>query len=155
MKWFPKKLWLRIICYILISLFVVVGFVSWYFGIHSEKDVIAYIGMHLECNSVWKDLALRRIYAGQTLENVYKVKKPISIKHWKSYTFLYYNEPGAFTGITIVARDKKLIFAGARSCAWKHDFFSTISKEKLMGIYNSHWNYIKESRKHKKGEKHD
>jgi hypothetical protein len=150
MKWFHGKRWGRTtICVVVVLLAVIISAAS-YLDIRSRKDVIAYIGMSQECHPVWKDLALKRIRAGQTVEDVNKTRKPQRSESWDRYTLLMYNDIGDFTGLVIVARDHKLIFAGASSCGWEHEFFSTISRQELQEIYRSYWDYIKEKKRRKK-----
>src|SRR5207249_4877318 len=60
--------------------------VCWYFGIHSPSDVAAYYGMSRECHPVWKELALRRVHAGQSVADVIAATAPLRVQRHGPYT---------------------------------------------------------------------
>jgi len=143
MKSLLKARWMRNTARLLLVAILTVSVAAWFFDVRSQRDVIAYIGMSRECHHVWRDLALRRIRAGQTVDDVKRLNTPPRIVSWDQYTLLAYNDTGDFTGLAILARDNKLIFAGSSSCTWEHQFFSTISEQELQDIYRGYWEFLR------------
>jgi len=101
--------------------------VSWYFGINTHRDLEAYVGMSLECHPVWWDLALHRIYKGQSVDAVIKQSKPAFVVRHGRFVELRYQEPFSYTGVQIVAMDGALTRAWAGSCTWDFKFFDSMS----------------------------
>src|SRR6185295_5726500 len=99
-----------------------------YFRVAYPKDVVAYIGMAQECHPIWKKLALRQINAGDSAADFLADNSPTSRVEFGRYC-VYRFAPGeekgylSFTGLSVIARDGKLIHAGAGSCCWDFTFF--------------------------------
>jgi hypothetical protein len=99
----------------------------WYFGIHSGRDMKAYAGMARECHPVWQDLALRRVYHGQHVDEVIKRTNPVYVIRHGRFVELGYQEPLSFTGVQIVAIDGKVVRACTASCPWDYTFFDSMT----------------------------
>ncbi len=99
----------------------------WYFGIHSARDVKAYIGMAMECHPVWRDLALRRVCEGQPVDEVIERTRPLLVLRHGRFVQLDYHEPLSFTVVQIVAMDGAVVQAVAGSCTWNHTFFDSMT----------------------------
>ncbi|WP_437227046.1 hypothetical protein SH661x_000146 [Planctomicrobium sp. SH661] len=98
-----------------------------FFRIYGPQDLRTYVAMASEGHPVWRELALRRIRAGHPVDDLLKRYPPSSRSEFGPYgVYDYYqdSEPGLyFTGVTVVARDGKLIQATAWSCTWNSVFF--------------------------------
>jgi hypothetical protein len=95
-----------------------------FFGIKSKQDVAGYLNMIAEdFHPIWKDLALRRIKKGDSIESVLKKYSPVLRLDFPPYINVQFEKP--FKGIGITAKNGKLISAGAGSCCWEHTFFDT------------------------------
>jgi len=80
--------------------------------------------MSTECDSIWLDLAIRRVGEGDPVEDLTNIKAPERVENIGPYQQLSYHPDGlCFTGITIMAKDGKLLLAHAWSCTWQHAFF--------------------------------
>lgn len=124
-----------------LALLVMLGLVCWtcsYFRISSLKDLVAYTQMRKECHPVWKDLAFRRLHAGQDLEEAMRIAKPMRVEKQGEFVVLLYQEPMHFTGIAVVAKDDRLVSAMAASCTWQHTFFDTMTEEERLDYYYHH-----------------
>ena len=115
--------WLRVVAVLAaLSLTGLLG-CAWYFRVWSWRDYEILGYMDHECHPVWKELFWRRVYAGQSVEEVIAETKPLTVERFENFVVLHYT-PGGFTGIGIVARDGKLVWAEAYSCAWTKPFFN-------------------------------
>jgi hypothetical protein len=101
-----------------------------FFRISHRQDVVAYCGMARECHPVWRQFALRCAVAGDSTANLFSRFPPSSRDEFGRYG-IYQYYPGSaddgiwFTGLTVTARDGRLIRAEAWSCTWHFTFFDT------------------------------
>jgi hypothetical protein len=72
---------------------------------------------------VWKDLALRRFDRGDTVEALLARHAPLRYEEAPPYTRLVYVEGGQYPGLTVIAKDGRLIAAAAGAATWQHVFF--------------------------------
>jgi hypothetical protein len=118
-----------------ISFFVVVAGVAlitfpygaWHFGNRMYRDRQIYAAMSRECHPIWQELYSGRIHAGQSVDEVIALTRPIRVDMFENYAVLNYQHSGdgglCFSGVTIVARDRNLISGEAWSCTWNRPFF--------------------------------
>jgi|GEM_PF-6759006 len=85
--------------------------------------------MARECHPVWRDLALRRIYEGQRVDDVIERTKPVCVVRHGRFVEIAYQDPLSFSGVHMVAMDDKLVRAMSLSCKWEHTFFNSMSDE--------------------------
>src|SRR5687767_10335116 len=109
----------------------------WYLRIKSQRDLVAYIGMATGCHRVWFDLTIGRVYEDQSVEDAIAATKPIFVSRHGRYVELGYQRGLSFTGISIIAKDGKLISAQAGSCTWDHNFFGDMSQQDWREISES------------------
>jgi hypothetical protein len=110
----------------------------WYFGIWSVHDWMVYQAMSHECHPVWKDLHAGRIHQGQSVEEVIAQTHPVRVDRLDHFVVLDYQEGFSFTGITVVARDGRLVDAEAWSCTWQRTFFQTWSSAERDAFWQAH-----------------
>ena len=94
-----------------------------FFGVHSYSDIVAYAqmqGMH----PIWKDLAFRRIVKGVDVNNVFNKYTPVWELKYPPYHQLNFQDPYG-PGLTIFAKNNKLIYAGVGGDWWGHVFFNS------------------------------
>jgi hypothetical protein len=77
----------------------------------------------------WKDLALRRIRKGDSVESLLQRHPPVRREDFGPYTKLSYAKRGSFNTLAVVAKNARLIDARAGSCTWQHVFFGTPEEE--------------------------
>ena len=93
-------------------------------GIRSASDMVAYHQMWREqYPPIWKDLALRRIKKGDHIETLLKKHAPLWRNDAGPYTELRYAASTAHPGLTVMAKEGKLIAAAASGGRWRHIFF--------------------------------
>ena len=128
-------------CFLLVALVFLAGAIAAtrFFGIHGKQDFIAYYGIWKECHPTWKVLAMRRLRANQSVDEVQRIAPPLHSRTWDRYTLLAYGDMCDFTGLAILACDNKLVWAQATSCTWRHEFFRTITTNELAHIVQSYW----------------
>jgi hypothetical protein len=97
-------------------------FVAWQVHTRLSHDRQIVYFMSRECHPVWKDLHSGRIHAGQSVDEVINLTKPIRVEHFENYDLLHYQD-ASFTGVAVIARDGRLIAAEAWSCTWNKTFF--------------------------------
>jgi hypothetical protein len=129
MKWILSRRWFQIPAALVLLLAAGLLACAWYFRIWSWRDLQVYRMMSRECHPIWEDLHWGRISAGQDVEAVIAQTKPVRVERFGNYVMLGYQEGLCFTGITLVARDGKLVAASAWSCTWDRTFFDTLSSE--------------------------
>jgi hypothetical protein len=118
----------------------------WYLDRWDSRKQQIYAAMSRECHPVWRDLDAGRVRAGQAVEDVIERTRPVQVEHFENVTFLHYHPPG-FTGLTIVAKNGRLVSAGAASCTWDWTFFDTwpaVERDAFYKRYHEHlertWN---------------
>jgi hypothetical protein len=102
--------------------------VCWYFRIWSRQD---YRDYHtLEDYALGHDLWHGRIVRGQDVEDVTLKASPHRISRLGRFTELWYYPGGPpdgrgipFESMALVAKDGKLVSAGAAGCTWQRWFF--------------------------------
>ncbi len=100
-----------------------------YYRIWSFRDYHFYIGMHRECHPVCQDLYHQRINPGDDVEEVIASTNPVRVERFENYIRLNYQEGLCFSGVTITAKDGKLVGAAAWSCTWDRTFFDALSQQ--------------------------
>jgi len=135
----PKTTWatwaVRISACLAVVLLLALLACCGYFGIYRWRDVIAYGGMAAECDPVWKELALRRVRQGDPVSKLTEIREPSWVLEYGPYQQLEYGfEPGylSLTGITVYAKEGKLLTAIAWSCTWDHVFFEDKTEEERI-----------------------
>lgn len=107
-----------------------------FLGIRSPEDVTAYRQMAREhYHPIWKDLALRRIKRGDDLEDLLGKHTPRRRGNAGPYAELVFTEGGAYPGLTVMAKDGKLIAAVAGAATWHHVFFDGTGPESFDQVY--------------------
>ena len=142
-----RRFWSRILVFVVVVMVALAVVAVWYFRIHGFRSVLAYREMDKECHRIWKDLALRKVYAGEDLDEFLASNTPSTIRRHDNYgTMRFYQNynPGSgglyFTGITVIAGDNRLVWAVAASCTWQHTFFNELSQEDAY--YESYRTYV-------------
>jgi hypothetical protein len=118
-----------------------------YFGIWSWRDWQVYGAMSRECHPVWRDLYWGRIQPGQPVDAVIAQTKPLRVFQFANFTELSYQEGLCFTGVTIFARDGKLVAASAWSCTWERPFFGSLSQDEWQARATAMKAYIDAKKK--------
>jgi len=138
----PKTTWARravriSACFAVVLLFVLLACCR-YFGVYRWRDVIAYGCMAMECDPVWKELAFRRVRQGDPVTKLIAIREPSQTLEYGPYQELKYYRDGwqsgylSFTGITVYAKEGKLLTAVAWSCTWDHVFFQDKTEEERI-----------------------
>ena len=120
---------------------------AWRFHVRSWRDVEICWMMSRECHPVWKDLFLERVTAGDDVEEVIVRTRPLRIQRFGRYVLLSYEPEGQglpFSGMTILARDGRLVGACAWSCTWYRVFFDTQTEEDRRGSSAAYDEYVQE-----------
>lgn len=104
------------------------GFAAHY-RIWSWNDWRTFREMSRECHPVWRDLYFGRIAAGQDVRELLASTKPEHVEHYGPYVALNFHPSFSYTGLTVVARDQKLVSASARSCTWHRTFFDVMTPQ--------------------------
>jgi len=129
MRWLFSRRWCKVAAALLVVNTGVVLTCASYFRIWNGRDFQVYQAMSRECHPVWRDLYWRRILPGQEVEDVIARTKPLGVRRFANFIELSYQEGLCFTGVTIYARDGKLVAASAWSCTWDRLFFDTLTPE--------------------------
>lgn len=99
-----------------------------FFRVRHPKDLYAYVEM-AGFSTVWREFAFRRVGPGDSATGLVRRHLPKRSYEFGRYAVYEYDdaEPGTFAmgGITVTARDGKLLSAYAGSCTWKRTFFET------------------------------
>jgi hypothetical protein len=115
----------------------------WYLGKGDSRKRQIYEAMSRECHPVWRDLDAGRVCAGQAVEEVIGRTHPVRVEHFEDVTFLHYHPGGlTFTGLTIVAKDGRLVSAGAASCTWDWTFFDTWPAVERAAFYKRYCEHL-------------
>jgi hypothetical protein len=97
------------------------------------RDIEAYLGMASECHPVWRQFALRRFGAGDSVSDLLQRYPPSRREEFGRYGVYRYNQCDSngipFTGLSVITRDGRLLSAGAGSCTWQFSFFHTQDTE--------------------------
>src|SRR5688572_25634827 len=111
-----------------------------FFRIQSPKDVFAYVEMS-GFGPVWRELAFRRVGPGDLASELVQRHPPKRTQEFGRYAVYEYDDAGPgdlpMGGITVTARDGKLLSAYAASCTWKRTFFETPDAD-IDKQYESH-----------------
>lgn len=112
---------------------VILAGICAFFRISGPGDFRAFCGMLIEAPSVWQDFAWRRYHPGDSAEDLTRRRQPGATTRFGRYE-IYDYFPGdlplgenqlPFAGLTVIARDGKLMTAKAWSCTWRFTFFDT------------------------------
>lgn len=139
------KRWFRILGGIFVFMMAALLVCAWQFRIWGISDFEAYQGMRAECHPVWRDLHFGRIQAGDDIEKVILATRPLKIERYGDYVRLSYQAGHCFTGVLIIAKNGKLVYAGAGSCGWKKYFFDEMTEQDITDYdlaYKAHWEPI-------------
>jgi hypothetical protein len=101
-----------------------------FFRVWSPRDLAAYHGMAAECHPVWRAFALRQFSRGGAITALFAKYPPTERDEFGRYgIYSFYRgdlkDGIPFTGLTVIARDGRLITATAGSCTWMFTFFET------------------------------
>lgn len=133
--------WIRI-AIAAIALFVCGGlYLCWHFDIWSWRDWQIYQLMSNECHPVWTELHERRIFPGQSVDEVIAKTNPVRVTAFEDVTWLEYQKGLCFTGVTVTARNGRLVRAEAWSCTWQRIFFDewpATDQETFWKRYSDH-----------------
>jgi hypothetical protein len=124
----------------------VVCLVCWQNNIWSWQDWEIYEGMRHECHPVWRDLNAGRIKAGDKVENVIWRTIPPHVERFEDVTMLRY-PPAGFTIVSIMAKDGRVISAGAGSCTWSKTFFDEWDQSELDAFWRRYSAHLEEKRR--------
>lgn len=117
-----------------------------HFRVWGWRDLRAYQGMSRECHPVWRDLNSGHIAAGQDVEEAIATTRPVSVERYGPFVRLNYQEGMSFTGVTVTAKNGRLVEAAAWSCTWERVFFQQLSPGDAMAYwdaYEAHWRPIR------------
>jgi hypothetical protein len=104
---------------------LVLGFVLCiFFRIRSYEDMLAYSYMK-NMHPIWKDLACRRFGKGDDINEVIAVYPPLWEMKYAPYHRINYEHPASMEGLTLTAKNGKLISAAAGGDCWKFNFFTS------------------------------
>ena len=119
----------------------ILGAAARYLGIKTRMDIMAYAEMiHDGFPPVCRDLALRRIVRGDSLDDLVAKHAPYRRDDCPPFVLLYYQRP--FGSLTVAARDGTLVQAEAGGCTWQHVFFET--PEVKAELARAHLVYVRE-----------
>ena len=128
-----RKRWFRVAAYCLGGFLVLMGATCWFFRISSLDDIEWYQRFMSDgYHPIWRDLALRRIGEGDSVEELRKIAQPT--KEWSvdGYTSFYYFLPGGMKCprriVHLLAKDGRLFYAEAGSCFWGFKFFGDMER---------------------------
>ena len=128
-----------------------------YCGPHWYRDAWIRNEMSKECHPVWRDLENGRVGAGQSVDEVIQKTSPTRILRYGAYTQLTYHQPPVnpdllyMTSVTILAKDGRLVHAGAGSCTWHRIFFDKMSPQVKEDEELSWRTYLEERRREQMG----
>src|SRR5262245_46641443 len=132
----------------LVTVIVVVAvaglFPVWQIGkcLLREQEIVYY--MSRECHPVWRDLYAGRIRAGQSVEETIGRTSPKRVDRLDNFVVLGYQGGDgfiSFTGVTIIARDGRLIDAEAWSCTWQKRFFREWTDSEERDFWKLYWQF--------------
>ena len=144
--------WFRLSAGLVLVLLTAVLSCAWYFRVWSWRDFQVYQMMSRECHPVWKDLHWGNVHAGQDVEDVIAITKPIRLERYGRFVRLNYQGGDGFlhfTGVTITAKNGRLARAAAWSCTWDRVFFDEFTREDWQAYsdaYEAHWQPIRKKR---------
>jgi len=111
----------------------------WHHGVWSWRDWEIYRCMEHECHPVWRDLHAGRIRVGDDVDQVIERTNPAWVEEFENVKILCYKGRGlAFTGVTITAKDGRLMSAMAWSCTWERRFFDTWDRDEMVAFNRRH-----------------
>ena len=135
-----KKIWLVLAGSVLLLIGFAVGLCA-FLRIHRVADIDAYAGMAAECHPIWKEFAFRRFGFGDSAVDMLRRFPPTRREEFGRYGIYSFTMGTSneldWTVLTVVAREGKLIAAGAGSCTWQFPFFTTVDPE-LNGQYKNY-----------------
>ena len=100
--------------------------------IRQPRDLVSHLEMAIEFPAIWRELALRRFGSGDSAEDLLRICPPNRSDTFGRYgIYEYFHDDGGLpmSGITVAARDGKLISATAGGCTWKYSFFDVPDPE--------------------------
>jgi hypothetical protein len=130
---------------VLVALGTGTVFLSWLFRVNSAEDVRACLAMvRGDFHPVWKDLVLRRVGAGDSVEKLVGRRPPGAREDFGAYTRLYYASPDSFYTVQVIGKDGVLVDAWAGSPAAPHVFFGTPAGREAFD--QAYWQYERQRR---------
>ena len=106
----------------------------WYHAVWLPAHVDFDKYMSRECHPVWKDLELKRVQVGQTVEELLQTTSSMErqVHQFGDWALLTYRK-GPFSRITIIAKHNRLVAAQA-SDAGPHVFFDVLSQKEWQNF---------------------
>jgi hypothetical protein len=150
MRRFSPKRWLWMVAVLECVLLAALA-ACWHHRIWSYKDYLIY--SEIRRYPVGDDLWLGRVRAGQDLEELTARHPPHRVEQMGPFTVLtYYSvwplppKSLPFEALEIVAKDGRLVSAGAASCTWQKEFFAMSPDDaaSLGALYEQKWALQKE-----------
>jgi hypothetical protein len=117
--------------------------VCWYSGIWTRQQYVVHREMSRECHPVWRDLWHGRVAPGDKLDKLFLRTQPERVEQYGRFTKVRYQ--GGFTALGMIAKNGRLVRAGAASCTWQHTFFDVMTeddKTELDLAWHDHWDPI-------------
>ncbi len=112
---------------------VVFGAACAFLRISRPRDLEAFLGMASECHPVWRQFAFHRFKAGDSAQELFRRFPPTWRQEFGRYGIYSFSDgPSnsiAFTSLSVVTKDGKLISAASGSCTWQFTFFTTEDPE--------------------------
>jgi hypothetical protein len=110
-----------------------------FFRIHSYEDILAYSYMK-NMHPIWKDLACRRFVKGDDINDVIAVYPPLWEMKYPPYHRINYEHPASMEGLTLTAKNGRLISAAAGGDCWEFNFFTSPEEdEEHAKAHSAYW----------------
>jgi hypothetical protein len=111
----------------------------WTHRVWSVTEWRVYQAMSLECHPAWRDFHFGRVRAGDSVEEVIALTRPVRVERDSRWIVLKYHRDGlCFTGLTAMAYDGQMVGAYAWSCTWTRQFFDTMSEQQRAEFSGKH-----------------
>jgi hypothetical protein len=129
-----RTLWFRLGVAVIACSLVLIPLACWQWRIWSLKDYRAF--QEVSRYALGQELWSGRITAGVEVEDLIKKEPPHRLRRYGRFVELTYYSGGPpppmsipFESLAVIAKDGKLIFAGAAGCTWAHFFFEMTPEE--------------------------
>ncbi len=152
MKRFLSRRWVKPTAGILFALLLATLAAAYSFRIWSWRDFRDYLAMSHECHTVWKDLHYGDILPGQDVEAVITTTTPVDVERFGEFVRVNYQRMGNFTGVTITAKNGRVVSASAWSCMWDRLFFDELTEQDWKSFADARTKYWQEIQKKRTAE---